>query len=345
MTNAQQPTLSNITPALERLVGETFSLWDEKRVGFSWRTYYMAHTLRVRNLCLSLGEAEGCDPATLEPAALLHDVTKRYDGAIVSDEHGKRRTDKWGFWRNECMLPNAHRSNLVTKLYHHMDLYGELHSYSGALVARVVLELLGVPEGRALEVAETILSHVRPAQLDRHPLAPLYARPECRVLCDADLIDANLGLVAFYRNVQIHTHRRAKETGSAELRAYVEYVPRWLRSKEEFVPRLHTAAARDIGRARQRRCIEFHDRLTREVAQDFDLARRFGLLGVFDHFMTTHEDPDLMSELQFLRTQWLSQRRRELDSLPPARRRAGERLLISAREFCDLLQQEIDGAK
>jgi len=328
---------------MEKLARETFSLWDEKRVGFSWRTYYLAHTLRVRNLCLHMGRREGGDLRVLEVAALLHDITKRYDGQILVDEHGKRTVDAWGFWKNQCILPNPHRSNLATKLYHYFDQYGELHSRSGALIARAVLELRGVERSRARRIAEAILAHVKPAEIESHPWRTLYSRPECCVLCDADMIDSNLGLVAFYRNVQIYTHRRATETHVPHIREYVQSVPRWLQMKDHFLPRLHTDSAEQIGHARLRRCLEFHQRMICELADDFELARKFGLLAVFEYFMTTHEDPDLEAELRYLAGHWLPRRERELQGLPPEERMVGERCLNSAKEFCALLHKEVEG--
>ena len=78
---------------IEDLVRETFSLWDEKRQGFSWRNYYWNHTSRVRALCLEIGRREGADLEKLAYAATLHDITKRYDGRILTDENGRRITE------------------------------------------------------------------------------------------------------------------------------------------------------------------------------------------------------------------------------------------------------------
>ena len=88
-----------ILQELEELVRATFLLWEEKWVGFSWRHYYFNHTQRVRALSLEIGRREHADLRKLEYAALLHDITKRYDGKIVSDKDGNRILDENGFWR------------------------------------------------------------------------------------------------------------------------------------------------------------------------------------------------------------------------------------------------------
>ena len=55
---------------------ETFLLWDQVRIGWSWRHYYLNHTLRVRALALELRKHEGADPDVVAFAATLHDISK-----------------------------------------------------------------------------------------------------------------------------------------------------------------------------------------------------------------------------------------------------------------------------
>ena len=69
-----------ILQKLIQLVKETFLLWNERWLGFSWRHYFFNHTQRVRALSLKIGRKENADLKKLEYAAILHDVTKRYDG-------------------------------------------------------------------------------------------------------------------------------------------------------------------------------------------------------------------------------------------------------------------------
>ena len=68
---------------IERLVRETFDLWDMLRVGFRWRHYSLNHTYRVTNLSVSMSVHEGADPYKLRCAGILHDITKPYDGEII----------------------------------------------------------------------------------------------------------------------------------------------------------------------------------------------------------------------------------------------------------------------
>ncbi|MCJ7608261.1 HD domain-containing protein, partial [Candidatus Bathyarchaeota archaeon] len=88
---------------LSELARETFLLWDQSWVDFSWRHYYYEHTQRVRALALEIGRHEAADLDKLQYAALLHDITKRYDGKILRDSQGRRITNEYGFWRNEFL--------------------------------------------------------------------------------------------------------------------------------------------------------------------------------------------------------------------------------------------------
>ena len=89
---------------LEDLVLETYSLWDHNRIGFQWRHYTWNHTKRVRAMGMELGRKAGGDVKKLELAGTLHDITKKYDGEILTDEEGKRVTSAQGFWLNEKLL-------------------------------------------------------------------------------------------------------------------------------------------------------------------------------------------------------------------------------------------------
>ena len=90
---------------LQSLAEETFLLWDQVRIGWSWRHYYLNHTLRVRALALELGKREGADPDVVAFAATLHDITKRYDGNVLMGPDGKRQVDKDGYWMTETLQP------------------------------------------------------------------------------------------------------------------------------------------------------------------------------------------------------------------------------------------------
>ncbi len=323
---------------LEELVQETFALWSARRVGWSWRCYYWEHTQRVRSLCRTLAAREGADADALEFAALLHDITKRYDGPIQLDSQGKRVVDERGFWRAEPQPPDR-GANIVTALYEWFDEFGEPHSESGADIAHALLLLKGFEPGFARRVADIVRAHLRPADAP-----PSALNVEQQILCDADLIDANFGLVAFFRNVKIHQHRRREETGRVDLREYVEYVPQWLNSKHAFFERMHLPAARALAKARRERCFRHHERLREEARGDFELNRRFGLLGVFDYFMSCLDDPDFFGELAHLEQERLPRLRSEAAALDePERRRAAD-ALARAEQFCRELRLEAEGA-
>ena len=100
---------------LETLVADTFGLWEHNRVGFQWRHYTWNHTMRVRAMSMELGRREGGDVKLLEVAGTLHDITKRYDGVILTDDNGKRILDHNGFWLNEMLSPAGTLSLIFTK--------------------------------------------------------------------------------------------------------------------------------------------------------------------------------------------------------------------------------------
>ena len=61
---------------LERLVESELSGWPAEWEGFHWPGYTYEHTLRVRNLSLSMAQQLGADEGIIELAALLHDMGK-----------------------------------------------------------------------------------------------------------------------------------------------------------------------------------------------------------------------------------------------------------------------------
>ena len=125
-----------ILQELAQLVHGTFSLWREYWVGFSWRNYYFNHTQRVQALSRTLGMKEGANLTALDFAAVLHDITKRYDGEIILDSQGQRALDTDGFWHNELLLPQ--KENTVTLLYRQHNLF---HSLRRAPIDNYVFDI------------------------------------------------------------------------------------------------------------------------------------------------------------------------------------------------------------
>ena len=328
---------------VERLTRETFDLWDEKRVGFSWRSYYMEHTLRVRANALAIGAVEGADPAVLAYAATLHDITKRYDGPYKVDAQGRRVVNQDGLWVNEPMRPA--RDNLVTRLYHEMNLYYQVHHDSGARIAERLLSDGGFPREFAGRVAHVIRGHLRPINPPWKLGSPEdpYGDPESCSLYDADTIDANLGAVAFYRHVQIHGHRQIKEKGELDLVRYVDAVADWVERKREFVRDRVTETARAVAADRYETDRRIYQWLEEERKSEASLAvaREYGLMGLIRYFLQFHEDPDMHRELDEVERVWLVERRRRIAAgeAPPGAEEAIDRVERLLRAF----RGEIEG--
>jgi len=332
---------ARILGELEELARETFSLWDEKRVGFSWRYYFFNHTQRVRMLSLSIGRKEGVNLRKLEYAALMHDITKRYDGEILTDKDGKRVVDEDGFWQNKTLLPNRNKSNIVIQLYEEYAQEGKLHNISGAFVAGVLLRKYGFPEDFCDGVSSTISTHLKPSESNTEKTREFNENLEGRILYEADTMDSNLGLVAFFRNISIHTHSMLKRTGKAELKEYLEGIPRWLNMKEDFLAKMQTDTGRRIAQERQQRNWKIWSKIEQEK-EDFELNETYGIMGIVKYFMNCCEDPNLQEQMACLENEWLPERKVMLTS-ENSRRDVAEKSLNSAIDFHSLLAKEIRG--
>ncbi len=326
---------------LEELIRETFMLWDEKRVGFSWRYYYFNHTQRVRMLSLAIGEHEGADLRKLEYAALLHDITKRYDGRILTDKDGKRVLDGDGFWQNEMLPPNPNKSNVVTRLYAEHNQARKVHNESGALIAGTILRDYGLPKDLCDGVSSVILTHLKPSESNAEKMRKFNENLEGRILYEADTIDSNLGLTAFFRNIGIHTYSMQQRTGKAELKDYIEGIPRWLNMKEDFLPRMQTDTGHQRGEERQKRNWEMWSLIEQEK-EDFELNEKYGILGIVKYLMSCCEDPDMKEQMAYIENQWIPERKAMLPS-ENSRRKDAERSLESAIDFHSMLAKEIQG--
>jgi putative nucleotidyltransferase with HDIG domain len=292
---------------LEVLMRDTYQLWDEGWVGFSWRNYTYDHVQRVRRLALSLAAEEGADLHVLDVAAVLHDITKSFDGEVLMRD-GQRVVDEQGFWRNEHLPPA--RTNAITQTYDALGLAGTVHNISGAHIARKLLAERGYDEAFREHVAEIIISHLKVT--DATSL-------EGRCLYDADTIDANIGHPALYRNIQISMHfleRQHAERGEStqeylarSLRDHVqEYVaqrwPTWVGGKHrDFVERMTTEAGRSRALARIGRLEETLQALQAEL-DEFDGATENGYLAPIVHFIHSRDNPSLADELDLLHQRW-----------------------------------------
>jgi hypothetical protein len=325
---------------VEALVRETFALWDVVRVGFSWRHYYLNHTYRIRNLSVQMAAAEGGDPNLLEMAAILHDITKRYDGSILTGADGKRVLDEEGFWLNEMVMPN--RSNWVTKLYDELELQGLIHHVSGAVITDRVLGEYGFEGPYRETVAEVVRGHLKPEKLSEAEFNRRYRLVESRILYDADTIDPNVGLTAFYRNIQISAggwHRRGE---TPDLDAYIRGLSRWVNMKDEFIDKMTTNRGREVAAERQQRnrqiCAQLQDEL-----DAISLNEAYGMLGCVRYLMTDAEDPSLHRHAKGLREEWLPAREQALADERTHDRSDAAESLQRARGFIEKLEAEIAG--
>jgi putative nucleotidyltransferase with HDIG domain len=295
---------------LDCLLRDTYVLWDPGWVTFNWRAYTYDHVQRVRGLALNLCAREGGAADVVKLAALLHDITKPYDGEYLLDGKGSRVLDAHGHWRNEVRFPRC--TNEVTDLYERLELAGRLHNESGAEIAEVLLASRGL-DGRACRaVAAAIRDHLQP---------PRGATVESLCLYEADTIDANVGLPAFVRNIYINLHfhdgRKSPEDPPIDvvlrqapldfLRPYItENLPRWAEGKRrDFLPRLLTASGREIAAARLERLGQTLAILADELA-DSGLDQARGCLAAVMHFMRRREEPSITAEIGYLAREWLS---------------------------------------
>jgi putative nucleotidyltransferase with HDIG domain len=266
---------------LDQLMAETYQLWDEEWVGFSWRNYTYDHVARVRALARTLGQSEGADDLVIRYGATLHDITKSFDGEILTAPDGKRVVDENGLWLN-------------------------VHSKSGAIVANALLDEYGLPKEFRDHVQEVIHSHLMPRQT---------SSVEGRCLYDADTVDANIGLPAFYRNIRISTHRQEDQFAARGedldawldanrdqfLREYLgEKVPAWNEGKRrDFVSKLTLSSSQEVAGARVDRLGVLLEQMKGEL-DDPAAALESGMLAVVWRFIKNRRNPSLTKELVYL---------------------------------------------
>ncbi|MCZ6681145.1 MAG: HD domain-containing protein, partial [Candidatus Poribacteria bacterium] len=333
---------AEVLKELEDLVTRTYGLWDHNRVGFQWRHYTWNHTMRVRAMSMELGKREGGDVTKLEVAGTLHDITKRYDGEILTDDNRKRVVDKNGFWLNETLMPS--RENIVTQIYHENDLYGQVHHESGALITEKILSKYDFEPDFVDAVTSIVLAHLKPMNLTEEQFKLLYRNIENQILYDADTMDANVGYTAFFRNVHIHAYFAIQRNGKFELETYVQSLPRWIDSKQTFAEQLLTESAREVAHERQDRKRLLAAQLASDLS-DIPTNRKYGMLGVIEYFVSETEDPHFVDQLNHLKEQWIPQRQKWIatEETTQAGRDGVQEALDRVIDFTDLLEQEYRG--
>ncbi|TAK25948.1 MAG: hypothetical protein EPO26_00960 [Chloroflexota bacterium] len=287
---------------LDALVRETYQLWDEEWVGFSWRNYTYDHMARVRALARTLGAVESAHDLVIRYGATLHDCTKSFDGEILMSADGKRVVDENGLWLNDYLPPK--RANKLTRVYDELDLHRTVHSKSGALVANHLLAEHGVEDAVRDHVQEVIHTHLMPGP---------DSSVEGKCLYDADTIDANIGLPAFYRNIRISMHRQEdqyaqkgddldawlRDNRDEFLRGYLrERVRTWNEGKRnDFIPKLTMQSSRDVAAARVDRLNVILDDMSRELDDPGAAIGNGGALAIVWDFIERRRNPSLTEEL------------------------------------------------
>ena len=331
-----------IQAKLNELALETFGLWDEGRVGFRWKHYLSNHTQRVHAICLELGKREGANQLALSLAATLHDITKPYDGEIYTDGDGKRILDENGFWKNEVLMPA--RSNIVTKLYDSNNLYGSMHHISGAFIARKILEGYGLEPDFVDNVCSIIAAHIKPLRQTPEKYDHVYGKMEHQIIYDADTIDANLGYVAFFRNIHIHAPRHLQK-GSFNMARYIASIEPWINLKQSFANGLFTKLAREMGEKRQRRKQQLYQQLIEEQNNP-ELNMKYGMLGVISYFVSQTSEPNFAKEMLHLQQSWIPERERWLDQNSHGTdSEQARQSLQRVMDFCETIGEEATGRK
>ena len=323
---------------LETLVNDTFKLWEHNRVGFQWRHYTWNHTMRVRAMSMELGRRENGNVKLLEIAGTLHDITKRYDGVILTDDNGKRILDHNGFWLNEMLTPAG--ENVVTDLYKKHNLHGKVHHESGAVITENILQMYDFEQEFVEAATAVVLAHLKPMNLTAENFKLLYGNIENQILYDADTMDPNVGYTGFFRNIHIHAYF-ALQRGSWDLEEYVRNLPRWINSKQEFVDNLLTESAREVAQARQDRNQHLFTQMVDEL-DDMEINRKYGLLGIIEYFVSVTEDPHFQNQLQYLQDEWLPQRQQwvEDEERDSSSRERAQDSVNRVKHFLTLLAQE-----
>jgi hypothetical protein len=306
LSKADQAVLAR----LEDLMRDTYQLWDEIWVGFSWRNYTYDHVRRVRNLARTIAAREGGDLRALEFAATLHDITKAYDGEIMMRD-GKRVLDDDGFWLNE-KLPPARR-NQITELYDALNLAGTVHHVSGGHIASALLSEHEYDDEFRAAVREIVAAHLKPRPTTSPAGLSLY---------DSDTIDANIGLPAFYRNIQITMHRMEQDYArrgesladylSANLQEYLtgylgERIPTWVNGKrDDFIEKLTTESGKAVARERITYLSDEIAAMVEELS-DYDTNVKRGRLAIVERFIQNRDNPSLATEIAYLSGLWSQQ--------------------------------------
>jgi len=218
---------------------------------------------------------------------------------------------------------------------------GTIHSVSGALIAKKLLESYGLPDEFNEAVSTIIRAHVKPPTLTQEQHDELYGKVESQILYDADTMDANVGYTAFYRNIHIHSYGAIQRDGF-DLSSYVDNLPRWIDTKYSFVDGLLTESAKEVGTIRQERNKELHQILIKEK-ENFDLNLKYGLLGVLDYLVSGTEDPNFREQMNYLEQHWIPERKKWFQEESNETQELAEQSISRVVDFWNLMEAESSG--
>ncbi|MGD9498062.1 MAG: HD domain-containing protein [Armatimonadota bacterium] len=161
---------------------------------------------------------------------------------------------------------------------------GPEHAAAGAVTAQRLLTERGADAELTGRVIDAIASHAG-GNTPQH-------RVESLVLGDADLIDANFGLVGVWRFITI---RAGHGAGVAET---IAAMGEWLPKKDALLELLHTGPGRAVARERTVRMHEFCADLAGALA---DGRARGGLIALAEHINAHHARGSILDQLPALR--------------------------------------------
>jgi len=237
--------------------------------------------------------------------------------------------DKNGFWHNELLLPK--RENLVSKLYKKFNQFHTLHNVSGALISKKILESYGLSSNFCDSVSSIIESHLK---------SDTSNNLEEKLLYEADTMDANLGLIAFYRNIQINTHFAKIKNSKVDLRKYVSRIEPWINRTISFMKNMNTESGTRIANKRYKRMKDFSSNVIEEFKHNFTESVKYGLLGIIKGFMDQNDDPNLHEDIKYFLTGWIPERRKLVNNeIDPKIKTIFQRATL----FFQLLSKEIEG--
>ncbi len=161
---------------------------------------------------------------------------------------------------------------------------GNEHAWAGAIEARRILDAHDLPEATIRRVVHAIDTHAG-GNTSEHPIENL-------VLGDADLIDANFGIVGTWRFITIRAGH------GATVEETVEGFEGWLPRKDELLGLLNTDAGRSVAERRRERMHAF--------CADVNSALRNGhgddaLIALVEHINAAHQRGSMFEQIPQLR--------------------------------------------